>query len=139
MFLSAVLSPILIEKGKNNWDKTLVDKIDNVANSISQAFETRTDFLITISSRLKKDLHSLQFKSLIDQRSLFTLLTDKKYQNLSVQIYDSKRNLIAWNYEPVLDEQGLNKTSSYINQSFLAAKNYSPISVLPIHLILTKR
>ena len=122
VFLSAVLSPILIEKGKNNWDKTLVDKIDNVANSISQAFETRTDFLITISSRLKKDLHSLQFKSLIDQRSLFTLLTDKKYQNLSVQIYDSKRNLIAWNYEPVLDEQGLNKTSSYINQSFFSSQ-----------------
>ena len=116
VFLSGVLSPLLIENERNNWKRTVVDKIDNVANAINHAFETRTDFLSTTNSRLKKDLHLLQLKSSIDQRSLFKLLSDKKYQNLSVQIYDSKWNLTAWNSEPVLDKQGLTKTSSYINQ-----------------------
>ncbi|MFA5806724.1 MAG: hypothetical protein WC879_18990, partial [Melioribacteraceae bacterium] len=122
MLLSGVLSPILIEKEKNNWDKTLIDKIDYVANSISHAFETRTDFLITISSHLKKDLHSLNLKSSIDQRPLFNILANKKYQNLSVQIYDSKGNLTAWNSEPVLEKQELIKTGSYINQSFFSSQ-----------------
>ncbi len=122
VFLSGVVSPILIEKQKNDWDRTLIDKIDKVVYSINTSFETRTNFLLIQSARLKKDLHSIHPKPGKDQRSLFNLLSSEKYQNLSVQIYNSKRDLTAWNSEPVLDGQWLKKTNSYMNQSFFISQ-----------------
>ncbi len=120
--MSGVLSPILVEKKKNNWDRLLVDKIENVASYISNSLDTRTEVLIESSSLLKKDLRTLHLDSTADQQYLFSILSDNKYQNLSVQVYNSNKTLIAWNSEPVLDTQGLKKTESYINQSFFVSR-----------------
>jgi len=122
IFLSGIIAPILSEREKNDWSDTLVDKIDFVANSINRAFEIKTDHLISAGRGLKTELRAGSVPESSNKSLFFKLLNDRKYTELSIQLYDKTNKLLAWNSEPVLKNDELYKLERYTGQSFFSSR-----------------
>ncbi|MCL6097961.1 MAG: hypothetical protein M1391_05250, partial [Bacteroidetes bacterium] len=53
LVLSGLLSPLMLNIERNNWDKTLIDKIDIVEDAFQNIFDARSNQLSKIDSQLK--------------------------------------------------------------------------------------
>lgn len=121
-FASGILLPILTDREKNNWDKTLIDKIDLIENSISITLERKNDLLVSINSIIKNNLRAVLEKSVFDQKMLFDVFNDEKFQNYSLQLYNSNGELTAWNSEPVLHRILERNLNGFIGQTFFGGQ-----------------
>ncbi|MFA7228799.1 MAG: hypothetical protein WC061_07185, partial [Melioribacteraceae bacterium] len=111
----------MTEKEKNDWDKTVIDKIDYASSAIEQTFSVKTDRLIAAARDLKIDLRSLSSKGSAGRTQLFLLLNNEKYSDYSIQIYDSSAKMTAWNSEPVMENAEPVKLKSLTGQSFFVS------------------
>ena len=89
MIVSGILSPLLLEKEKNEWDKILIDKTDFFENAINSTFDRKSDLLATTGSEIKKKLHGLISSTPLDQKKIMRLITNPELMNVSLHLYDS--------------------------------------------------
>ncbi|MCL6098780.1 MAG: HAMP domain-containing histidine kinase [Bacteroidetes bacterium] len=120
LFLSGLLSPLLLNNERKNWDKTLIDKIDFVENAFLKIFDARSNRLSKIDSQLKNALHSKFQKNGFDLKAVFDLFSSSKFSDYSIQLYDSTGNLYAWNSEIIFYGREIPKLADNLNQTFFS-------------------
>ena len=158
IIVSGIISPVLVEKEKGDWDKILIDKTDFFENAINQTFEEKSSLITATGSEVKRNLRGLISDSSPDQKKIMNLVADKRYRNVSLHLYDSSQNLVAWNSEPVLSRIELENLPQFYNQTFFSGKKlftflsfvdtlkangniYELVTSIPIekHFTLTKK
>jgi hypothetical protein len=158
IIISGIASPIIVEKERNEWDKILIDKTDFFEDAINQAFDHKSALLTAAGSEVKRNLRGLVSSPFLDQKKIMSLIADQKYRNVSLHLYNSGLNLIAWNSEPILSKIELQNLPQFFNQTFFSGKKlftylsfvdtlkanghiYELVSSIPIekHFTLTKK
>ncbi len=120
LFLSGLSLPLLLNSERNNWNKTLIDKIDFVENVFLKTFDATSNRLISINSQLKAVLHSKLHKNSFDLKTIFKLFSESKFRDYSIQFYDSTGNLYAWNSEMVFYAREIKGLNENLNQTFFS-------------------
>ncbi|MCX6171167.1 MAG: ATP-binding protein [Ignavibacteriales bacterium] len=158
IIVSGIISPIILEKEKNDWDKILIDKTDFFENNINQAFDNKSSLLITTGYEVKRKLRSLVTSPALDRKKVINLIADPKFRDFSIHLYNSEMSLVAWNSEPILSSNELQNLPQFFNQTFFSGKKlftylsfvdtlkaneqvYTLVSSIPIekHFSLTKK
>lgn len=120
LFLSGLLSTFLSNKERDNWDKTLIDKTDFVENAFQKTFDGRSNQLLAIDSKIKKELRSKLQKDKFDLRTIFDSFSGTTLGDYSVQLYDTTGNLYAWNSEVIFYAREIPRLLQNLNQTFFS-------------------
>src|SRR3990172_7741294 len=97
IIISGIISPLIINYQRSNWDSELTSKISKIENSIKQSFNERETRVLQTRDWLKQKL-SETFKSETYQyKELIELANDVDKKNYSLEIIAPNGKLIAWN------------------------------------------
>ncbi len=96
IFLSGILSPILVSHVKDNWDKELTIKINNIQSSVNSIFNGREDNLLLCVKDLKVKLRKVLNPRNASYGALIKLVNDEDYENYSIEVLAPNGKLIAW-------------------------------------------
>ena len=97
IFLVGLITPVLIEKEKTNWDKKLSDKILEIENGVQVLLAEQEARLIEIKKRIKNELHQTLATTEYEYRNLITLVNREINKEYSVEIVAPNGKIIAWN------------------------------------------
>jgi two-component system, NtrC family, nitrogen regulation sensor histidine kinase NtrY len=105
IFLSALITPVIISNIENNWSGLLSEKINNTESEITNEFNSRENLLISSSAKLKKDLREILGSGETPYGRITSLINQESYAGFAAEIYAPNGRLIAWNENsPVLKE-----------------------------------
>lgn len=97
IFLVGLITPILIEKEKTNWDKELSDKILEIENGVKTIIAEKENQLIEIKNRIKNDLHKTLATTAYEYGNLISLVNRDINKENSIEIVAPNGKIIAWN------------------------------------------
>ena len=97
IILSGLITPLVINHERNNWDSELTYKIAEIENAIKNSLKNRELKLLQTADWLKINL-SETFKSKSYQyKELIELVNNAENKNYSLEIVAPNGKLIAWN------------------------------------------
>jgi signal transduction histidine kinase len=120
--ISAIVSPILVENQKSNWESILIDNIEYNTSKINEAIKSKTETLIGCTKKIKLGLINLLSSQKYDRGKLFQAIEHFSNDNIVCEVYDNNFELVAWNSSPVIEKQNLADIKSRISQSFFIDK-----------------
>jgi two-component system, NtrC family, nitrogen regulation sensor histidine kinase NtrY len=97
IFLSALISPILIDRINKNWNGDLPSLILKTETSSIDFFKSKETSLVSKSIHLKNSIRENLEPQNFSYRSLLKLINDKEFEDYSVEIIAPNGTLIAWN------------------------------------------
>lgn len=118
LVLSAVITPILIDRSKNNWNNDLPSLIVHIENSSISLFRNKENDLITKSTHLKNYIRENLEPKNFSYRSLVRLVNDKEFENVSVEVIAPNGRLIAWNKKIALPPESLFPLPASLGEDF---------------------
>lgn len=119
LLVSGISAPVILNRIKTSWEKTVIDKNEFVVSSISNAIDKRMNSVMAAGKEYKQRLISSKSFS---EKVLFELISVKKYEDISVQLYDVSGNLIAWNNEPSLSTSEISFAKQHLAQIFFSGE-----------------
>jgi len=120
--VTAILSPILINNEKNNWETILTDKIEATQTNIDKALERKSDLLIRSFDSIKPTLFKILSDKNVDNKKIIQLFSNYDNEKILIQLYNGSNTLIGWNAQPVIDEAGISSVKYYYGQTFFSGK-----------------
>src|ERR1035437_2589950 len=118
IFLSAVISPVLIDRIKKNWNSDLPSLVIKIENSSLDLFKSKESDLFTKSTHLKNYIRENLEPQNFSYRSLVKLVNDKEFENSSVEIIAPNGRLIAWNKKIALPPENVFPLSNPLGEDF---------------------
>ncbi len=107
IFISGIVTPILLENKKDKWDEQLSDKILNIETSVNSIFEKREAHLLSVSENLRGDLRRVLIEPAATYGSLIRLINSQKYSAYSIEVLAPNGKLIAWNDNIAVKQEDL--------------------------------
>lgn len=96
IFISGVLTPVIVDSKKVNWDKIVVEKIADIEISAKTNFTDEQAKLNSTNSKLKENLRRI-LRNNQTYRSIVELVNQSIFDNFSVEIVAPNGKIIAWN------------------------------------------
>ena len=96
IFLSGILSPILVQHVKDNWEKELTIKINNIQSSVNSMFNAKEVNLLSCVKDLKLKLRKVLNPRNASYGSLIKLVNSKEFGQYSIEVLAPNGKLIAW-------------------------------------------
>lgn len=96
IFISGVLTPVIVDSKKNNWDKIIIEKIADIEIFSKTKFSFEQEKLKSTNANLKENLRSI-LSSNKTYRSIVELVNQSIFDNFSVEIVAPNGKIIAWN------------------------------------------
>ncbi|TSA27660.1 MAG: HAMP domain-containing protein [Ignavibacteriales bacterium] len=118
----AILSPIFINKEKNNWETILTDKIEATQTDIDKALDRKSDLLIRSFDSIKPTLSKILSYKNVDNKKIIQLFSIYDNEKILIQLYNGPNILIGWNAQPVMDEESISNVKYYYGQTFFSGK-----------------
>ncbi len=97
IFVSGILSPILVDHLKNNWPKELSVKIARIQYSVNELFNKKEDNLLLDGSTLKTKLRKVLNPRNSSYGALIKLVNNDEFKGYSIEVLAPNGKLIAWN------------------------------------------
>ena len=97
IFLIGLISPILIEEEKTDWDKELSDKILEIENGVKAVLSEKENNLIETKNRIKRELHQTLVTTDYEYGNLISLVNSDINKVYSVEVVAPNGKIIAWN------------------------------------------
>ena len=97
ILISGIVTPILLDKQKDNWKKQIDQKILSIQAGANQAFLKREAKLLDIKNSLKSQLTHVLGQSKSTYGSLIRLINNEKYSSYSIEVLAPNGKLIGWN------------------------------------------
>lgn len=95
--LIGIVSPIITNKTKENWDADLAGKVSDIERGMQKSFLNKQELLTAKSDLIATGLVKLYGSTdSLSPRILFKILSSDFYRDYHIGIYDSAFNLIAW-------------------------------------------
>src|ERR1035437_1145844 len=118
LILSAIISPILIDRTKNNWNTDLPSLVVHIENSSMSLFRSKENDLLIKSIHLKNYIRENLEPQNFSYRSLVKLVNDKEFENFSTEVIAPNGRLIAWNKKVALPPENVFPLSSSLGEDF---------------------
>jgi two-component system nitrogen regulation sensor histidine kinase NtrY len=118
LILSAVISPVLIDRTKNNWNANLPSLVVNIENSSQNLFRSKENILFDKSEHLKNYIRENLEPQNFSYRSLVKLVNDKEFESFSVEVIAPNGRLIAWNKKIALPPENVFPLSGSLGEDF---------------------
>jgi signal transduction histidine kinase len=118
IFLSAIISPNLINRVKRNWNDNLPQLVVKIENSSIEYIKVSEDELYSKESHLKKYIRENLEPQNFSYRSLIRLINDKEFENFSVEIIAPNGRLIAWNKKLAIQTENVFPLSYPLGEDF---------------------
>ena len=97
IFLVGLISPVLIEKEKTQWDKELSDKILKIENGVKELLSKKENQLVETKDRIKNNLHKTLITADYEYGDLISLVNSSSNKDYSVEVVAPNGKIIAWN------------------------------------------
>jgi len=97
LVLSGIISPILIDKQKENWADNLAENIRGIEANTIKDFKKNENELLDISHLVKNDLSEILINNNASFGELVKTINQEKFNNCSLEILAPNGKLIAWN------------------------------------------
>lgn len=95
----SIISPLVIEYKKNNWENDSKQLIFNIRENIQDAFDLKANCLIGSTEKI---IDEIKKENNFDAKNIYRILLKYKSDN-SIQLYDNSGKLIAWNNKGLFD------------------------------------
>src|SRR5674476_515487 len=118
ILLSAIISPLLIERTKKNWNTDLPSLVVNIENSSINFFRSKETDLFIKSTHLKNYIRENLEPQNFSYRSLVKLVNDKEFEKFSVEVIAPNGRLLAWNKKVALPPENVFPLSSSLGEDF---------------------
>jgi two-component system, NtrC family, nitrogen regulation sensor histidine kinase NtrY len=118
IFLSALISPALIDRIKKNWSKDLPSNVIKTENSSISLFKDKETNMVTKSNHLKNYIRENLEPQNFSYRSLIKLVNDKEFEDYSAEVIAPNGTLIAWNKKLALPPENVFPLSSPLGEDF---------------------
>ena len=97
IFISGIITPILVDRTKDNWDDKLADKILNIESSVNAIFNKKESSLITTADDLSNKIRTALSEPKTTYGSLIKLINGPEYENCSIEVLAPNGRMIGWN------------------------------------------
>jgi hypothetical protein len=97
IFSVGIITPILIEKKKTNWEIELSDKILEIESGVKTMLSDEENKLIEKKEGLKDELHKTLTTTEYEYGNLISLVNDEKNKGYSLEVVAPNGKIIAWN------------------------------------------
>ncbi|MDR3609877.1 MAG: ATP-binding protein [Ignavibacteriaceae bacterium] len=118
IFLSALISPVLIDRIIKNWNNDLPSLIIKTESSSINLFKSKESSLVTKSLHLKNYIRENLEPQNFSYRSLIKLVNDKEFEDYSVEIIAPNGTIIAWNKKLALPSENVFPLSRPLGEDF---------------------
>lgn len=95
--VSGIVTDIIIEKTKKNWEVELSSKIIKIEESIKSDFQIKQQELLSKLKSIRIDLQKTLQPGNDSYKELIKLVNSKNFENYSVEVFAPNGKLIAWN------------------------------------------
>ncbi|MBK9098879.1 MAG: HAMP domain-containing protein [bacterium] len=95
--ITGLVTPILIESKRSDWDRQLSDKIFQVEEGIKNLLSEKENELISAKNLIKNDLQQSLFEEKYEYGKLISLLNSENFSSYSIEIVAPNGKIIAWN------------------------------------------
>ncbi len=119
--VSGIISPILINNRKTNWEKILETKIYSSEQLIRKTFEQNIHRLLDVSKTIKSGLKNKNEADI--NHSLGKIINNEK--DLLIQFYEADSNLIFWNSEEIFNRFELSQLKNTTGQAYFKSRKLS--------------
>ena len=92
-----LITPVLVEKKKANWETELSDKILVIENGIKDLLAEKESHLILLKEQIKNELHQALVIKDYEYGNLISLVNREIYKDYSIEIVAPNGKIIAWN------------------------------------------
>ncbi len=96
LLLSGIISPILINRQKENWTLKLSENISHIESNTFTKFQRIENDLLSISQLVKNDLNEV-LNNNISYGKLVKIINQDRFDDYSFEILAPNGKLIAWN------------------------------------------
>lgn len=97
IILSGILTPVIINQHRTNWDSEIKSQISEIEQSIKKLFHQKELSLIGVKEILKSKLvKTLESKS-YEYKELLKLVNQKPMDEFSIEVIAPNGKMIAWN------------------------------------------
>ena len=97
IFAVGLVTPVLIEEKKGNWEQELSDKIIEIEDGVKNLLAEKENQLIKIKDQIKDELHKTLITTEYEYGNLISLVNKDIYKEYSVEIVAPNGKIIAWN------------------------------------------
>ena len=107
IFISGIITPLLIQQERNNWQEYLSKKITSIESSVNLLFKNKENKALNTAQDLKtKLLHTLK-PGVNSYGELITLVNEDSYKNYSIEVFAPNGKLIAWNEQVAIPQDDI--------------------------------
>lgn len=118
LFVSAILTPSIIDNKRADWNKELFSKINDIEFSVNNQFSQKTNSLLNLSGSLKYDLKNIFTTGDEAYREIIKILNRKSIEDYSIGIFAPNGRLIAWNNPVVITQEELFPLNSPLGEIY---------------------
>jgi len=97
IFVIGLISPVLVEKEKTDWDRELSDKILEIENGVKKLLSEKENQLVETKDRIKNELHKTLVTTDYEYGDLISLVNSDVNRDYSVEVVAPNGKIIAWN------------------------------------------
>ncbi len=94
---AGLITPVLVENKKANWETELSDKILAIDNGIENLLAEKESNLILLKEQIKNELHQALIIKDYEYGNLISLVNSESYKDYSIEIVAPNGKIIAWN------------------------------------------
>jgi len=105
IFVVGLVTPVLIDNKKDNWNEELSAKIIEIENGIKSIVAEKENELVSIKNQIKSELRKSLNIADYEYGKLKSLVNKNEYQNYSLEIVAPNGKIIAWNSSPAIEQE----------------------------------
>ena len=105
IFAVGLITPILVDKKKTNWETEVSDKISDIENGIRNLLAEKESRLIAVKDQIKNELHLKVVTANYEYGNLISLVNKKSYEDFSVEIVAPNGKIISWNNQIAIKQE----------------------------------
>jgi len=116
IFTIGLITPVLIENKKSDWDIELSSKTIEIENGIKALLSEKESQLLTTKAKIKEELYLTLNTSEYEYGKLKSLVNKDEYEKYSVEIVAPNGKIIAWNNSLAIEQDKIFPFVYPINQ-----------------------
>lgn len=105
IFTTGLITPVLIENQREDWDVELSIKIIDIENGIKGLLAEKETQLLLTKNHVKDELHKTLITTDYEYGKLKSLVNKSNYENYSLEIVAPNGKIIAWNNSPAIIQE----------------------------------
>jgi two-component system, NtrC family, nitrogen regulation sensor histidine kinase NtrY len=105
IFVVGLVTPVLIDNKKDNWNDELSNKTIEIENGIKSILSEKENQLVLTKDQIKSELRKSLNVTDYEYGKLNALVNQSDYQNYSLEIVAPNGKIIAWNNSPAIEQE----------------------------------